>query len=517
MRTIRSIPLKLEKGNFPPLFIIRGEILIPHEGFDAMNREREQQGDPLFANPRNAAAGTLKLQNSAMVARRPLDCFLYYMAGENLPSASHYGNLQEAAQWGFKLSPHTRYCKSVSEVLAFVQQWEQQRHALPFDTDGIVIKVDSLPLQDALGYTAKVPRWAIAYKYKAEQAETQLLSIDYQVGRTGAITPVANLEPVHLAGTTVKRASLHNADQISLLDIRVGDYVYIEKGGEIIPKVTGVNKQKRAAGIEPVNYLTHCPECGTMLVREEGEAKHFCPNESGCPPQIKGRITHYTSRRAMDINMAEATASLLADAGLVSHPGHLYTLTKEQLLQIGRFAEKSATNLIDSIELSKVVPFHRVLFALGIRYVGETVAKNLARQFGSIDRLMDASADELSQANEIGEVIAESLKTWLTNPTNIAILTSLKEAGLQLQETNPVLVQTGTALAGKTFVVSGVFSMERDALKALIEANGGKVSGSVSAKTNYIVAGENMGPAKLEKARELGVAILTEQEFLKLL
>lgn len=518
VRTIRSIPLRLVGIGYPDKFTIRGEIFMPHDGFREMNRDRERQGDPPFANPRNATAGTLKLQNSALVARRPLDCFLYYLLGEELPGDSHYENLKTAAQWGFRLAPHIERCSSVDQVMAFVARWENQRHSLPYDTDGVVIKIDSLAQQEMLGFTAKVPRWAIAYKYKAEQAETQLLSIDYQVGRTGAITPVANLSPVHLAGTTVKRASLHNADQIALLDIRPGDYVYIEKGGEIIPKVTGVNKARRKAGAAPTDYITHCPECHTPLVRTEGEAKHFCPNETSCPPQIKGRIAHFVSRKAMNINMAEATAGLLVDAGLVRHPGHLYQLTSDQLLRLDRFAAKSAANLLESIEESKKAPFHRLIFALGIRFVGETVAKTLARQFGQIDTLMAATSEQLAEANDIGVVIAQSVSDWFAQPANREIIDTLRQAGLNMAEVETSFVTFSNTLAGKTFVISGVFStIGRDDLKNLIESHGGKVAGSVSARTDYLVAGENMGPAKLTKASELGIRILTETEFLKML
>lgn len=518
VRTIGSIPLRLSGSDYPDRFTIRGEIFMPHEGFREMNRERGRLGEPPFANPRNATAGTLKLQNSALVARRPLDCYLYYLLGEKLPGDSHYDNLKIASRWGFKLSPHIERCPTIDQVLDFVALWETKRHTLPYDTDGVVIKVDALAQQEALGYTAKVPRWAIAYKHKAEQAETRLLSIDYQVGRTGAITPVANLSPVHLAGTTVKRASLHNADQIALLDIRPGDYVYIEKGGEIIPKVTGVNKTRRTADAAPVTYISHCPECLTPLIRAEGEAKHFCPNETSCPPQVKGRIAHFVSRKAMDINMAEATASLLVDAGLVSHPGHLYQLTREQLLQLDRFADKSANNLIESIETSKQAPLHRLIFALGIRFVGETVAKTLARRFGHINTIGAASVEELANTNDIGEVIAQSVSNWFAQPANREIIETLRQAGLNMAESDVQGAPVSSTLTGKTFVVSGVFStLERDELKTLIESHGGKVSGSVSARTDYLVAGENMGPAKLAKATELGIRILTEAEFLKML
>jgi DNA ligase (NAD+) len=518
VRTIKSIPLQLKGNDYPESFIMRGEIFLPHAGFERMNRERQTAGEPLFANPRNAAAGTLKLQNSSLVARRPLDCTLYFILGENLPFDSHYENLMKAREWGFKISPHIQKCTNLQEIFAFIDHWNTERDHLPFDIDGIVIKVNSYQQQRLTGFTAKSPRWAIAYKFKAEQALTRLLSIDYQVGRTGAITPVANLEPVFLAGTTVKRASLHNADQIELLDLRINDMVYIEKGGEIIPKVVGVEKKYRTEDSMPVKYITHCPECGTELVRSEGEAKHFCPNETGCPPQRKGKLEHFVSRKAMDIGLAEATIEQLFNHGLVKDSDDFYTLTKEQLVKLERFADKSAENLINSIKASTEVPYERVLYALGIRYVGETVAKKIAQAFPSIDALAAASIEELTSVEEIGEVIAESIRRFFTNEKNQYLVERLKKAGLQLQLKSGAYKTVSDKLARKNFVISGTFTRHsRDEIKILIEKHGGKNLSSVSGNTHYIIAGEDMGPTKREKAKQMGIPIVTEDEFMKMI
>ncbi len=518
VKTIRSIPLLLQGNGYPAEFEIRGEIIMPREVFDRLNRERLEQNEPAFANPRNAAAGTLKLQNSSLVARRRLDCFFYFLLGDTLPYDSHFDNLTSARQWGFKVPDTMKRCRSLDEVHDYIREWETKRYSLPFDTDGIVVKVDSYRQQQMLGFTAKNPRWAISYKYKAEQAATRLLSIDYQVGRTGAITPVANLEPVLLAGTTVKRASLHNADQIALLDIRLGDTVLVEKGGEIIPKIVGVRQDQRLPGSAPVTFITRCPECGTALVREEGEARHYCPNESGCPPQLKGRIIHFISRRAMDIDsLGEETVDLLFRKGLIRDAADLYHLKKEQLIPLERMGDKSAANIINSIEGSKKVPFERTLFALGIRYVGETVAKKLARHFKDIDTLVAASTESLLEVEEIGERIAGSIRSFFANRDNTELLERLKKAGLCFSTGLGEKNRVSDKLSGLTFVISGTFTrFSRDELKKMIEENGGKTAGSVTAKTSYIIAGENMGPAKLEKARKLGIAIIGEEDFLKM-
>jgi DNA ligase (NAD+) len=518
VKTIKSIPLKLNAQNYPDEFEIRGEILFPHKAFLAINKEREQNGDALFANPRNAAAGTLKLQKSSVVAKRPLDCLLYFVLGENLPHQSHYENLTQARKWGFKVPEHIKLCKNIDEIMDFINYWDTERKNLPFDIDGVVIKVNSYKHQQELGFTAKSPRWAIAYKYKAEQVKTKILSIDYQVGRTGAITPVANLEPVLLAGTTVKRASLHNFDQIQLLDVRINDYVFVEKGGEIIPKIVGVDKDLRTSESKAVDFIRHCPECKTELVRVEGEAKHYCPNETGCPPQIKGRIEHFISRKAMNINAAEATVEALVDNGLIHDYADLYSLSKEDILSLERFADKSATNLIQSIEDSKKIPFQRVLFALGIRYVGETVAKTLANKLKSIDVIQHAGFDRLTSINEIGERIAQSIQYFFSNAKNIEIVRKLKNAGIQLEIKEDNASESLTTLNGKTFVISGTFeNHSRDELKELIEKYGGKNTGSISSKTDYLLAGENIGPSKLEKVKKLNIPIISEQEFIKMI
>ncbi|MBN2347511.1 MAG: NAD-dependent DNA ligase LigA [Bacteroidales bacterium] len=516
VKTIKSIPLQLSGNNYPEEFEIRGEIFIPVEKFNEMNKQRIAEGEQPFANPRNAASGTLKIQNSAIVARRPLDCFLYFLLGERLSYDSHYENLVKAKEWGLKIPEHIKKCKNIDEVFDFIEYWDKERKNLPYDIDGVVLKINSYNQQEELGFTAKSPRWAIAYKFKAEQAITRLLSIDYQVGRTGAITPVANLEPVLLAGTTVKRASLHNADQIELLDIRIGDMVHVEKGGEIIPKIVGVDKSQRYTDSEPLNYIKNCPECNTPLIKNEGEAKHYCPNEYGCPPQIKGKIEHFISRKAMNIAGAEATIDLLFNNGLIKTISDLYHLKKDDLLKLERFAEKSANNLIKSIEESKKVPFHRVLFAIGIRYVGETTAKALASHFKSLDALKNATFEELTQVEEIGSAIAESIISFFKNDNNIKVIEELKKTGLQTTVTKNEV--TSNKLSGNSFVVSGTFTFHsREEIKSLIEENGGKNLSSVSSSTNFIIAGENMGPAKLEKAKKLNIPIISENEFLEMI
>jgi DNA ligase (NAD+) len=517
IRTIRSIPLKLSGSGFPDTFEIRGEIILPEEGFRKMNRERIENGEAPFANPRNAAAGTLKLQNSSIVARRPLDCYFYYIPGEQHLFTTQEESLRRAAEWGFKVPPYNRIANDMAEVFAFIDHWDAARTDLPFQIDGVVVKVNSIATQLQLGFTSKTPRWAISYKFKAEQAVTQLVSIDFQVGRTGAITPVANLEPVQLAGTTVKRASLHNADQIELLDVRIGDQVQVEKGGEIIPKIVGVLKERRTASSQPLRFPTECPECGTPLVRNEDEAAHYCPNTTGCPPQIKGRIEHFISRRAMDIHAAEATIDLLYREGLIRDPADLYTLEFDTLVGLERFGEKSAMNLLESIEASREIPFPRVLYALGIRYVGETVARKLALAFGNIDALMEADQEALVEVDEIGERIAQSVIAYFGNEAHREMTERLRRYGLRLTAApeGPEVKQT---LAGKSFVVSGVFaSHSREEIKALIEQHGGRNTGSVSAKTDYLLAGENMGPSKREKAEKLGISIISEQEFLAMI
>lgn len=517
VRTIKSIPLKLRGSGYPDSFEIRGEIFMTHDGFTRLNEMRKESGEELFANPRNATSGTLKMQNSSLVAKRPLDCFLYRLMGENLPHDSHYENLSEARKWGFKIPEYIRKVRDMQEVFAYTDHWEQARKELPFDIDGIVLKVNRFDQQERLGYTAKSPRWAIAFKFKAEQAVTRLLSVDFQVGRTGAVTPVANLQPVQLAGTTVKRASLHNADQIELLDIRINDLVTVEKGGEIIPKITAVNLESRPPGSRPFKFIDHCPECGTRLVRREGEAAHYCPNESGCPPQIKGRIEHFISRGAMDIGAAEATIDLLFREGLVRDAGDLYKLTKEQVEGLDRFAEKSASNLIRSIQESRDVPFERVLYALGIRYVGETVARKLTMHFGSLERLRNASFDELVAAEEVGEKIASSIIRYFRDPDNQKVLEKLEAAGLRLH-LDQAEKHSGNKLDGLTFVISGTFRHHsRDELKKLIELNGGKHAGSVSSRTSYLLGGEGIGPSKMEKVKALDIPVIGEEEFLKMI
>ncbi|MGI9552591.1 MAG: NAD-dependent DNA ligase LigA, partial [Aurantibacter sp.] len=502
-----------------PKFDIRGEIVLPFEGFAKMNEERIANGEEPYMNPRNTASGSLKLQDSALVAQRPLDCLLYGIVGQNTGIESQWQMLEKAREWGFKVPSVAKLCKTTDEVLAFVEEWDVKRQDLPYETDGVVIKVNSLRQQEELGYTAKAPRWALAYKFKAERVSTVLNEITYQVGRTGAITPVANLKPVLLAGTTVKRASLHNADQIAKLDIREGDTVYVEKGGEIIPKIIGVDLVKRSADSHPTQYISECPECGTSLVREEGEAQHFCPNDTGCPPQITGRIQHFISRKAMDIEgLGSETVELLFKEGLIGNYADLYTLTKEQIMPLERMAEKSAENLVEGVESSKSIPFERVLFALGIRYVGETVAKKLAKAYKNVDALIVANALDLTAVDEIGERIAESVVEFFGNEGNVEIVNRLKSYGLQFSLSEEQLENQTDTLKGKSFVVSGVFeTVSRNDLKKLIEDNGGKVSSSISSKTSYVVAGDNMGPSKKTKAESLGVPIISEADFLGML
>jgi DNA ligase (NAD+) len=516
IKTIKSIPLQL-KGNFPPKFDIRGEIILPFEGFEKMNQELIEIGETPYSNPRNTASGSLKLQDSAEVAKRPLDCLLYFITGNNLPFNSQFEGLETARNWGFKVPIQSKLANNLDEVFEFINYWDVHRHDLPYETDGVVIKVNDINHQNELGYTAKSPRWAIAYKFKSEQVTTILNSISYQVGRTGAITPVANLEPVQLAGTIVKRASLHNADQIEKLDIRVGDEVFVEKGGEIIPKIIGVAKRGNQA--EPTKYITHCPECQSELIRKEGEANHFCPNFYGCPPQIIGRIQHYISRKAMDIEgLGGETVALLFNNGLVKDYSDLYELKVEDVIPLERMAQKSAENLVNGIEKSKEIPFERVLFALGIRYVGETVAKKLAKHYKNIETLSQASVMDLILVDEIGERIAQSVIEFFENQENRTIIERLKSFGVQFEIVEKFNPNATDKLLGKTFVVSGVFEVfSRDDLKKAIEDNGGKVGSSISAKTDFVVAGENMGPAKLEKANQLGIAIISENEFINMI
>ncbi|SFU73333.1 DNA ligase (NAD+) [Pustulibacterium marinum] len=514
VKTIRSVPLKL-KGDFPPKFDIRGEIILPHEGFAQMNQARLEAGEDPYMNPRNTASGSLKLQDSSEVSKRPLDCLLYYIVGENLGIQSQYEGLEKARGWGFKVPKEAKLCKSTAEVMEFVNYWDVHRHDLPYETDGVVIKVNSLQHQEELGYTAKAPRWAMAYKFKAEQVATKLNEITYQVGRTGAITPVANLEPVLLAGTTVKRASLHNADQIAKLDIREGDEVFVEKGGEIIPKIVGVDFAKRSLDSEPTNYITHCPECGAELIRKEGEAQHYCPNYTGCPPQITGRIQHYISRKAMDIEgLGGETVELLFKEGLIHNYADLYELKVADIVPLERMAQKSAENLVAGVEKSKEIPFERVLFALGIRYVGETVAKKLAKHYKNIEAIQAASLEDLVAVDEIGVKIAESVVDFLSNEVNIELISRLKSYGVQLAISAAALENQSDTLVGKSFVVSGVFeSVSRNELKKMIEDNGGKVASSISSKTSYVIAGDNMGPSKREKAEKLNIPVISEYDF----
>ncbi len=517
VRTIRSLPLRLQGEGWPSLFEIRGEILMPYASFLRLNKEREEQGESPFANPRNAAAGTLKQQSSAVVAHRGLDCTLYEVTAEELPFHSHIESLEAARRWGFKVSEAARLCRTREEVKAYIREWDERRKELPFPTDGVVIKVNDYTARRRLGFTAKAPKWAVAYKFKAEQALTELLSVDFQVGRTGAITPVANLSPVLLAGTTVKRATLHNAEQMAQLDLRLHDFVYVEKGGEIIPKITAIEPTRRKADSEPFRYITHCPECGSELVRYEGEAKHYCPNQSHCRPQLLGRIIHFIRRKAMNIEgLGEETVELLFEEGLLRNIADLYKLSAEQLAPLPRLGEKSARNIISSIRNSLATPFHRLLFALGIRFVGETTAKYLAAHFGSLDRIMEARSEELIEAEEVGEKIASSIVEYFADEQNRQIIERLKEAGVQTKAEERT--RRSAALEGLSIVVSGSFMRySRDQIKALIEEHGGKNLAAVSGQVDLLVAGEKMGPAKLKKAEALGIKIISEEEFEELI
>lgn len=519
VKTIRSIPLVLHGNDYPKEFEIRGEIFMPKKAFEALNREKEAAGEPTYANARNTTSGTLKMQDSKQVAHRKLDSYLYFVLGDQLPQTTHLGVVNAAGKWGFKVPTEQqkmlKKCHSIDEIFEFINHWDKKRHDLDFEIDGIVIKVNSFIKQEELGFTAKSPKWAIAYKFKAEQVKTKLNKITYQVGRTGAITPVANLEPVLLAGTTVKRASLHNADQIEKLDIREGDTVMVEKGGEIIPKIVDVEVAQRKIFSKPTQYITECPECKTTLIRKEGEAQHYCPNEWGCPPQIKGKMQHFISRKAMNIDgLGEETIDLLFEQNLAKNIANLYELTYEQLFELESFKEKKSQNIIDGLIASKEVPFERVLFALGIRYVGETVAKKLAKHFKNIEAIQQASFEQLIEADEIGDKIAESIQEFFAVEQNKELVNRLKNHGLKFELSEEQLANSSDKLSGLTFVVSGVFTLfSRDELKASIEQNGGKVSSSISKKTSYIVAGENMGPSKLAKAEKLEVPIIDENKF----
>ena len=519
VKTIRSVPLKLMGDRYPATFEIRGESLLPWAEFDRLNKEREEQEEPLFANPRNAASGTLKQQNPAVVAARKLDAYFYYLLGEELPAETHFDNLEAARSWGFKIPNVIRVCNSLEDIYDYIAYWDVERKNLPVATDGIVLKVNSLRQQRNLGFTAKSPRWAIAYKFQAERAVTRLNSVSFQVGRTGAVTPVANLEPVLLAGTTVKRASLHNADIIEGLDLHLGDKVFVEKGGEIIPKIVGVDVEARGLLVgDKVRFIRSCPECGTPLMRPEGEAAHYCPNEAGCPPQIKGKIEHFVTRRAMNINMGPETVEDLYEAGYIKDTADLYTLEIADLLRLERWADKSARNLMASLEESKQVPFERVLYGLGIRFVGETVAKRLVSAFHSMEQLEQASFEDLTAVDEIGERIARSIIAYFADERNRTLVNRLKEYGLQMSVAEEKLANRSEKLKGLSIVISGTFAKHsRDEYKAMIEQHGGKNSGSVSGKTDYILAGDNMGPAKLEKAAKLGVKIINEDDFLNMI
>jgi DNA ligase (NAD+) len=519
VKTIRCIPLVLHGDDYPDDFEMRGEILMPWEVFEQLNREREAREEPLFANPRNAASGTLKLQNSSVVASRKLDSYLYYILGAELPCDGHYENLQVARKWGFKISNAMRKCKTLEEIFEYIRYWDVERKNLPVATDGIVLKVNSLRQQRNLGYTAKSPRWAIAYKFQAERACTRLNSVSFQVGRTGAITPVANLDPVQLAGTVVKRASLHNADIIESLDLHIGDMVYVEKGGEIIPKIVGVDKEARFMIGDKVQFVTRCPECGAPLIRYEGEAAHYCTNDTTCPPQIKGKIEHFISRKAMNIEgIGPETVDLFYQDHLIENMADLYSLKAADIVRLERMGEKSALNIVASIERSKQVPYERVLNAIGIRFVGETTAKTLAKAFPSIDKLAQATLDDLIHVDEIGEKIAQSIRRYFADERNVRMIEQLRDAGVQLEAAAVDTSDHTNKLEGKSVVVSGVFSQHsRDEYKALIEKHGGKNVGSISAKTGFVLAGDNMGPAKLEKAQKLGIPIISENEFLAMI
>lgn len=515
IKTIRSLPLRIKSKNVPAKFEVRGEVYLPKEVFKQLNKEREDIGEETYANARNTASGTVKMQDSTEVAKRKLDCYAYYLLGEDNEVETHADSIHKLESWGFRVSPTYRKCKDIQAVLHYIKEWEHKRSDLPLDTDGVVIKVNSLEQQERLGFTAKSPRWAIAYKYKAESISTKLNGITYQVGRTGAVTPVAELEPVFLAGTTVKRASLHNANEIARLDLRIGDYVFVEKGGEIIPKVTGVDIERRNPSLESVIYISSCPECHMALIRKEGEANHYCPNEKGCPPQIKGRIEHFIQRKAMDIDsLGEQTIKQLFELGLIKTPADLYDLTKEDLLKLEKVKDKSAQNMLDGIEQSKSQSFENVLFGIGIRYVGKTVAEKLARHFKNIDALSAATYDQLLEAPEVGEKIAQSVVDFFQDKDNLEEIARLKKAGLQFESTQQEPTLVSDVLGGKSFVVSGVFqNYERDQLKEVIISHGGKVLSSISGKLDYVLAGDNMGPAKKEKADKLGVKIITEEEF----
>ena len=519
IKTIRSIPLKINQKNIPASFEVRGEVFLPRTVFEQLNKERDDIGEERYANARNTASGTVKMQDSGEVAKRKLDCYVYYLLGENLGVKTHDEAIKKLEQWKFNVSPTYKKCATIKDVLTYINHWEKKRLELPLETDGVVIKVNSIEQQQTLGFTAKSPRWAISFKFKSESLSTRLNDVTYQVGRTGAITPVAELEPVFLAGTTVKRASLHNADIIAKLDLHIGDYVFVEKGGEIIPKVTAVDQSKRTNKTKSIKYITKCPECSTPLIRTEGEASHYCPNVSGCPPQIKGRIEHFIQRRAMDIDsLGEQTIRQLFELGILKTPADLYDLTKADLLKLEKVKEKSAQNMLDGIEQSKAVPFESVLFAIGIRYVGKTVAEKLARHFKNIDAIMAASFDQLLEAPEIGEKIAQSVIEFSRMPVSKKEIERLKKAGLQFTVVEKEVVKDSDNLAGKSFVISGTFEKyERDELKDVIEKNGGKVLSSISGKLDYLLAGDNMGPAKKEKAEKLGVKIISEQDFEKLL
>ncbi len=521
VKTIRTIPTHIKGQNIPNYFDIRGEVFMHHAAFEKLNQERVENGDMAFANPRNFASGTIKMQDSAEVAKRPLDCFLYFLYSDNNPFKTHWESLQAVKSWGFKISEESKLCPNIQDVLNFIQSWEQKRFKLSYDIDGIVIKVNSYAQQQELGFTAKSPRWAISYKYKAQEVETVLEKVTYQVGRTGAVTPVANLKPVLLAGTTVKRATLHNANEIERLDLHQGDTVLVEKGGEIIPKVIQVNLDKRLPSARKIEYIDKCPECNTPLIRREGEAVHYCPNDEGCPPQIVGRIQHFISRKAMNIEgIGAETVETLYHKGLLNHIREIYALKnqEEALKSLERFGEKSITNLIEGIEKSKQMPFEKVLFGLGIRYVGATVALKLAKHFKTIDNIKQANFEELIAADEIGERIAQSILEYFANPKHQQEIVYLKEAGLNFEIEEKEVVLQSESLSGKTFIISGVFeNYSREQLKDIIEANGGKILSSISAKLNYLVAGDNMGPAKLEKANKLQIPIITEQDLLTLL
>jgi len=519
VKTIRSIPLKLKGDGWPAEFEIRGEIVMPFAAFEKLNNERLENGEEPMANPRNTTSGTIKMQDSSVVAKRGLDAYFYFVPGEIRLSESHTKNLEKAASWGFKISEHTRTCKNMDEVLEFIHHWDKARHNLPVATDGVVIKVNSIAIQNDLGTTAKSPRWAVAYKFKAEQAETKLLSVSYQVGRTGAITPVANLEPVQLAGTTVKRASLHNADIIAGLDLHINDLVKVEKGGEIIPKIVGVNEAERHPMNQRVEFIKTCPECGTELIKDEGEAKHFCPNETGCPPQIKGKIIHFISRKAMNIDgMGEETVELFYSKGMIANVADLFLLKVEDIAALERLGDKSAQRIVDGLEASKSAPFERVLFALGIRFIGETVAKILAKAFKNIDALMVASLEQLTGTNEIGERIAQSLIDWFAVPLNRELVERLRASGLQFELSEEQMAGTTDRLAGLSIIISGTFEKHsREELKNMIEQHGGKNVGSISKNTSYLLAGENIGPSKLEKVQKLGIPIISEDDFLAMI